>query len=212
MFVRLHVITWRDNTQEQPQQSEMLCVNRLTGGPPFFILHQFTQDAVLQKHALRQKTQHVAVKSGKAMAAQCFKECHLPLREAPAPALLQRAKGKARRKPQLQHDIVFPCAGAVLLVGRRPGQKLCRALRAEKAPAAKAAVGVRAKAQVVLAVPVQQVVPAGEAGLCEVGYLILGVAARGQRVCAGKVKPGGPVCAIREAKRPGRWNVRSVFR
>ena len=54
-------------------------------------------------------------------------------------------------------------------------------------------MGVRAKAQVVLAVPVQQIVPAGKAGLCEVGYLILGVAARGQRVRAGKVKPGGPV-------------------
>ena len=76
MFVRLHVITWRDNTQEQPQQSEMLCVNRLTGGPPFFILHQFTQDAVLQKHALRQKTQHVACllyTSRKFLEIACFR-------------------------------------------------------------------------------------------------------------------------------------------
>ena len=116
-----------------------------------FFSYQLAQDAVLQKHALRQKTQHIAVKSGKAMAAQCLKECHLPLREAPAPAMFQCAQGKACRKPQLQHDIVFPRADAVLLVGRRPGQKLRRALGAEKAPAAKAAVGVRAKAQVVLA-------------------------------------------------------------
>ena len=152
----------------------------------------------MQKHALRQKTQHIAVKSGKAMAAQCLKECHLPLREAPAPAMFQCAQGKACRKPQLQHDIVFPRADAVLLVGRRPGQKLRRALGAEKAPAAKAAVGVRAKAQVVLAVPVQQVVAAGKAGLCKIGYLILGIAARGQRVCAGKIKAGGPV-VVRQA-------------
>ncbi len=133
MFVRLHVITWRDNTQEQPQQSEMLCVNRLTGGPPF--LHFTPVHTGCCSAKACPAAEDAARRRQKRQGHGCtvFQGMPSASERSPGPSPASAREGKARRKPQLQHDIVFPCAGAVLLVGRRPGQKLCRALRAESA-------------------------------------------------------------------------------
>ncbi len=159
------------------------------------ISQQLAQNTVLHQHAARRKAQCIAAEFRKAVLRQPAAKMQLPLGKFNAIAGVQRGEREPLCQPQPKHDEILGGAAALWGVYGGRGQKRGGVFRRGKAPARKTAVRGRADADVIVAVPINQVVAAFKPRAREIGNFVLRVSQRRQLFYGGQIE----VCRRRPA-------------
>ena len=133
------------------------------------------------------------MKSGIPGGHTFFYKSQLLLRKLHIVLCFQGVQVQAAGQTQLQKDVILRAAAPILHRLAVRVQKAMGVAEPVKALAVHAAVGRRAKTQVILAVPVQQVVPSLKTGAGKVADLVLGKAGLFQLLYTVEIKICGSV-------------------